>query len=797
MKKRFDHSLIILFVFSFFMLSLLISCNPSFTVTFVDENGNIIKKVEVEKNGDAILPALDDYIFQEGYEFSSWEGNYQNVDKDEEVVLKTKKKSFIVSFYYNSDLLKEEKVLYNESASLPDLSSLKLEEGYEVLSWEGNYQNVKQDEKVNLVTSKQSFTVSFYFGDLLLDKQTILYNESATIPNIENLDFLEGYENFKWDGTYQNIKKDENIYLQASKKVFSVSFYFGDILLEEKKIAYNDSCGLPDVTKYNVLDDYANFTWKGNYQNVKQDEKVYLEAEKVIFTLKYYDETGNIFTTEKVNKNESGILTQTPEKEGYKFIKWDKETFDITSDLELYPIFELISYTITYYVDNKIVDLSPSTYDYESLVFTPSYEKEGYEFIGWFESSSSNTKIVSFGPGIAGNKVFYARFEKVEDNKITLPEGAFYFTNIKLVPHAQNPNLLIPQPDFTGINNCPSNRVLDYTWATSDNSVATVSSYSSLTAVGSGYCILSATYKKDTSIVGYAILKVLSGTFSIVTEEEANKVVTYLVTFEDINGNVISTQEVKEGGEAVLPLVPVIEGKYFTGWDKPYYNIVVDTFIRPTYKDGSLDYYQKNVAILGDSISTYKGYMISEYPNFYPYATADIKSVHDTWWMQLIDKMGMNLLVNNSCSGSCVSSGTGSNAAVNDNRLNKLIKNGQKPDIIIIFMGANDCGSKYVNSDTFDASYNTMLEKITKLCPDSEIFIMTLPPTSGFYSEEDRVIYNDIIVKYVRKYDATLIEMSNIYTSVESKNYVCDAVHPNKKGMDKFFETVYNVFINQ
>ena len=57
------------------------------------------------------------------------------------------------------------------------------------------------------------------------------------------------------------------------------------------------------------------------------------------------------------------------------------------------------------------------------------------------------------------------------------------------------------------------------------------------------------------------------------------------------------------------------------------------------------------VSILGDSISTYSG--ISSVKNaVYPNAT--VKSVEDTWWKQVINGLGAQLLVNNASGGSRV-----------------------------------------------------------------------------------------------------------------------------------------------
>lgn len=108
----------------------------------------------------------------------------------------------------------------------------------------------------------------------------------------------------------------------------------------------------------------------------------------------------------------------------------------------------------------------------------------------------------------------------------------------------------------------------------------------------------------------------------------------------------------------------------------------------------------KSVSILGDSYSTYEGYMkpdtnaIWYWRNFDPKKT-DVASVRETWWHQFIKENGYKLCVNNSYSGTTICN-TGYKDAIGkfaDNthrsfiaRMNDL----GNPDIIFIFGGTND-----------------------------------------------------------------------------------------------------------
>ena len=137
----------------------------------------------------------------------------------------------------------------------------------------------------------------------------------------------------------------------------------------------------------------------------------------------------------------------------------------------------------------------------------------------------------------------------------------------------------------------------------------------------------------------------------------------------------------------------------------------------------------KKLSVIGDSISTYEGYIPSEYKTYYPRGTVD--DVKKTWWNKVIREAGMNLLSNCSWSGStCIgdqTSTTSAFAACSDARIKALSSKGKSPDIVICYIGINDYRknaklSKYnltedysVEGNTlnnYTVAYSTMLDKI-------------------------------------------------------------------------------------
>ncbi len=111
----------------------------------------------------------------------------------------------------------------------------------------------------------------------------------------------------------------------------------------------------------------------------------------------------------------------------------------------------------------------------------------------------------------------------------------------------------------------------------------------------------------------------------------------------------------------------------------------------------------KNALIFGDSYSTFEGNIPKGYASWYPQnekcGETDVKTVTDTWWYQVMEEADLNLVLNNSWSGSPIGYTGYNNADCSRSssficRLNKLIETGffekNKIDTVFVFGGTND-----------------------------------------------------------------------------------------------------------
>ena len=267
----------------------------------------------------------------------------------------------------------------------------------------------------------------------------------------------------------------------------------------------------------------------------------------------------------------------------------------------------------------------------------------------------------------------------------------------------------------------------------------------------------------------------------------------YTYKFIDDAGNILKQETVDYG---VLPIAPTNVNKTgykFIGWDKDIIPVVEDVVYQAKFKKietSNPTLNGKIVSILGDSISTFyaprsemNSYYSAENTFYYPTYSASIKTVDLTWWYKLIKNNNMKLGINNSWSGYCAY-GSSSSAGVSDDRINTIDDNGA-PDIVIIYLGTNDCASGYT-TDKFGSAIRQIITKVQKLC-GADVFVTTLGYTAytgSKYKESTRLSYNQEIRKIVSEYKCGLIPLDDYIVDTSYSFYLGDNLHYNAKGAE-------------
>ncbi|MDD6812013.1 MAG: SGNH/GDSL hydrolase family protein [Lachnospiraceae bacterium] len=226
------------------------------------------------------------------------------------------------------------------------------------------------------------------------------------------------------------------------------------------------------------------------------------------------------------------------------------------------------------------------------------------------------------------------------------------------------------------------------------------------------------------------------------------------------------------------------------------------------------------LAILGDSLSAFEGYIPEGYNVFFPYS-GDVTEVDQMWWKQLLDETGMELCANASSSGSTCSGDSLSMDNVmygcSEYRIADLVgRDGTYPDVIIVYMGTNDLlksipigendGTVYVeegNIEDFSDAYCLMLEKLETQYPCARIFCCTLTEIGEWGEEQPFVTFENGIGLTAKDYSETIRKIATAkgYTVMDleycgitidnMQQFISDGVHFNPEGMKMIEGVIY------
>lgn len=216
----------------------------------------------------------------------------------------------------------------------------------------------------------------------------------------------------------------------------------------------------------------------------------------------------------------------------------------------------------------------------------------------------------------------------------------------------------------------------------------------------------------------------------------------------------------------------------------------------------------KRVSVLGDSISTFAGYIPAGNRARYPQSNL-LTDVDLTWWKRLLDKNGMVLGINESWAGSLVSwdgsEGTDIGAdkhIASSTRIQHLGDNGQ-PDYILVFGGTNDVSRKvelgtFSYDDptkltdvqiknllvaTFADAYRAMLIRLLKWYPKAHVIcILPLYTSQTDGANLDR--YNEVIKEECDFFGVPVVDTRTAGITMFNRSlYLPDGIHPNAAGM--------------
>ncbi len=370
----------------------------TYTVTFKDHDGTVLKTQTVNHGSNAIAPAEPDN--KDGFMFSNWDKAFNNVTSNLEVLAvyvvdDGQGNTFTVIFTdYDGTVLKTVEVDYGNDAVAP-VDPARV--GYTFTGWDKGYTNVKKDLTIVALYEINTYTVTFVdYDDTVLKIVVVEYGNSATAP--DSPDNKEDYTFSHWDKSFNNITSNlevKAVYILAGggEVLHNVTFvdwdnseiYFVKVADGEDAIAPAD----PMRIGYNFIG------WNVGYTNVTSNLVVKALYEVITYTVTFVDYDTTVLKTQSVIYGGNAEAPIAPNnKVGYHFTSWDKGFNNIFEDLIVIALYEINVYVVTF-VDYDGTELKTMNVNHgEDAIAPEDPEREGYTFYIWNRGFTNVTSIL-------------------------------------------------------------------------------------------------------------------------------------------------------------------------------------------------------------------------------------------------------------------------------------------------------------------------------------------------------------------------------------------------------------------
>ena len=296
-----------------------------------------------------------------------------------------------------------------------------------------------------------------------------------------------------------------------------------------------------------------------------------------------------------------------------------------------------------------------------------------------------------------------------------------------------------------------------------------------------------------------------------------------------------STTQLQFTIETVEPSLASNEYKEYKDADLKQLELTISELENALKNPTTAQFKGKKVSYLGDSVTTFDGYIAEDGEPWYPKSWI-LADVEDTYWWKLNKSLGMELLVNQSNNGMSIARSTptrGNNGSVMDSdRALKLHTAQGDPDIVIIQAGYGDFYYSHplgtyngttappaINSTTllptspqttFREAYAVMLLQIQTKYPKAQIYCCTIwggeynelnmypngypeKNSGGIYLTE----YNQALREVATAFGCRVVELAasglnalNVPTYMGGSSSIGSGKHPNKLGMELIFQQI-------
>ena len=391
----------------------------SYTVTY-KVDGVQYGSTETYEYGSTVT--LREEPEREGYTFNGWnrKGNFTMPAGDIVIEGSFKINSYTVTYKVDGEISGEtESYEYGADVTLREEP---VKEGYTFSHWSRTTGFTMPAENVVIEGSFKinSYTVTYKVdGEITGEVETYEYGTEVKLRSEPS---KEGHEFGGWNRTEDFTMPAENVVIEGK---FDVNEYTVTYLVDGKDYGEKETYkyGTPVTLRKDPEKEGHTFSgWNQTDGFVMPAKNVVIEGSFSInsYTVVYKVDGEIVGDTESYEFGAPVSLRTEPQKEGYTFSGWDRESgFNMPAEnVEIEGHYSINSYTVTYKVDGELYG-DIETYEYNAPVeLRQEPQKEGYTFGGWSSETGFNMP--------AENVVIEGSFKVNEYTVTYFVDGKFY-----------------------------------------------------------------------------------------------------------------------------------------------------------------------------------------------------------------------------------------------------------------------------------------------------------------------------------------------------------------------------------
>ena len=554
----------------------------TYTVTFKDWNGTVLKTQQVQYGGAATAPANPT---RTGYTFTGWDKAFTNVTTNLVVTAQYSINTYTVTFKdWNGTVLKTQQVQYGGAATAP---ANPTRTGYTFTGWDKAFTNVT----ANLVVTAQyvqnepvSTPVPSDVPQIVVESKTTSAGSTVavniSIANNPGIVSMTLHVNF--DSRLELVSVQDTGLLPGQVHPTVMINPYTLVWANDSATQNYTVNGTIATLNFNVPENLE----EGDYAiSVSYDNDEYEIYDCNAETIDFAVVNGKISVTDiiygdvngdgKVNNLDRLVLTRYlanwPDYPASRI----KPGADTNADGKINNLDRLI---LTRHLANwpDYATLPWSSGKSGSAAVEPTSYTKGNEptvIVNSVEAMPGETVSVSID--IANNPgIISMTLDVAFDPSLTLlsVDNTGLFPGYIPCAVMQNPYTLVWANDAASEDIYVNGTIVNFVFKVADD--AEPGSYSIVVTYNlDDYDI----YNYNSEPVEFAIQ---NGAVTVAAAQPE----MHTVTFKDWDGTVLKTQEVQYGGDAEAPADPTRVGYTFTGWDKAFTNITADLVVTAQYE---------------------------------------------------------------------------------------------------------------------------------------------------------------------------------------------------------------------